>query len=269
MNGEEGQRRLAEIIAEYGGSPLPPTFETKEEERESFKDRLAKACRIFEFRGYNENLLGIMTFRDPVDSDTFWTSPRDTNWGLIQLPDLLHVDSQANILDGEGELDTERLLIHIAIYTARPDVQAIGYSQSTHGLAFSHKGVPLDSLTQDSCAFFEDNAVYDGPLEGEEAYKGIPTSLGQCKVLFLKNNGFLLATKSIESVVSFFISCEKCCQVQILAEMAAKGREFGPPHPIGSEEAADTYKSVGTERSGFFSAWPEYQALKVREAVHG
>jgi len=63
MNGEDARKRMGEIIAEYGAAPLPPKFDTKEEERESFKDRLAKACRILEFKGYNENLLGIMTFR--------------------------------------------------------------------------------------------------------------------------------------------------------------------------------------------------------------
>jgi len=68
----------------------------------------------------------------------------------------------------------------------------------------------------------------------------------------MKNNGFLLVAESIEAVVSFSISAEKCCQVQVLAEMAAKGREFGPPHPIGDVEAADTYKSVGTEIAGAF-----------------
>ncbi|KIJ30717.1 hypothetical protein M422DRAFT_214449 [Sphaerobolus stellatus SS14] len=268
MNGEEGRRRLEQVIVDYGSSPLPPKFDTKEEERESLKERLAGACRILDHRKYNENLMGIISFRDPIDSDTFWTTPRTTNWGLIQPSSLLHVDSQANILQGEGDIDNERFIVHIYIYTARPEVTAIGYSQSPHGLAFSQKGAPLAPLTQDSCAFFDDNAVYDGPFQGEEANKGMVDALGKHKILFLKNDGFLVAAKSIEAIVTWSISCEKCCQVQILAELAAKGREFGPPHPIGDQEAYDTYKSVGTDISGFFGAWPEYQALRAREKAH-
>lgn len=111
-----------------------------------------------------------------MNEDTFWvretliiyslsrltymqTTPRNTNWGLIQTQDLLHVDSQANNLEEERDFDKERLLIHLAIYSARPEIKAIGYSQPPHGLAFSHQGALLKPLTQDSCAFYKVNRL--------------------------------------------------------------------------------------------------------------
>ena len=43
--------------------PKPPTFETKEEEREYLKFRLAQAFRIFGSLGYDEGVAGHITVR--------------------------------------------------------------------------------------------------------------------------------------------------------------------------------------------------------------
>ncbi|KAF8575747.1 class II aldolase/adducin family protein [Ramaria rubella] len=254
----------------YEGFPQPPTFETKELERQSFKERLAQMFRIFDHRGYNENSAGNITIRDPVHPETFWVNPSDTHWSLIQPADLLHVDRYGAILADSGpsgSINKDAFLFHVAIHEHRSDVVCVAHTQPPHGMAFSHQGRELDILTQDSCAFYEDNAVYEGVMRGEEGGRGAAAALGRRKALFLKNNGFLIAAGSIEAATYFFISCEKCCQVQSLADLAAAGREFGPPHKIGEEEALETWKLVGAERSGFFSAWPEFQALAARERV--
>ena len=44
------------------------------------------------------------------------------------------------------------------------------------------------------------------------------------QAVILQNHGLLVATSSIEATVFFFISLEKCCQVQLLADAAAAGR---------------------------------------------
>ena len=46
-------------------------------------------------------------------------------------------------------------MIHSAIHEARPDVLCAAHSHTTYGKAFSTLGVPLDPITQDSCAFYE------------------------------------------------------------------------------------------------------------------
>ena len=50
----------------------------------------------------------------------------------------------------------------------------------------------------------------------------------------------------------WFLSLEKCCQTQLLADAAAAGRGY-QTIKIGKDEAAFTYKVVGTKTAGWFS----------------
>ena len=72
-------------------------------------------------------------------------------------------------------------MIHSSIHAAHPDVIAAAHTHSTYGKAWSALGRPLDPLTQDSCAFYEDHAVFDPfsgvVLEAEEGKK-IAEALG-------------------------------------------------------------------------------------------
>ena len=79
-------------------------------------------------------------------------------------------------------------------------------------------------------------------------------------VLF-KNHGLLVATSSIEATVHFFVALEKSCHVQLLADAAGKTVK------IGDEDAADTYKTVGTAYAGWFSGRPTFQILEANEGV--
>lgn len=60
--------------------------------------------------------------------------------------------------------------------------------------------------------------------------------------------------------VFWFISMDKCCQSQLMAEAAA-GSRGEKPVKIGDEEAAYTYRTVGSSGAGFFSAKPLFDVI--------
>ena len=60
----------------------------------------------------------------------------------------------------------------------------------------------------------------------------------------------------------YFISLEKCCHVQLMADAAASGNG-GATVKIGEAEAEETYRTVGT--GGWFSGRVQFQALEMRE----
>lgn len=153
--------------------------------------------------------------------------------------------------------------IHSAIHAARPDVLAAAHSHSIYGRAFCSLGRTLDSITQDSCAFHNDHVLYEsfnGVVLAEEEGKNIAQTLGDKKAALLINHGLLTVGKSIEEAVFWFVSLDKCCQAQLLADAAAKGRG-GETVKIGEEEAVVTYKTVGTPRAGWFSAKPLFDVI--------
>jgi len=51
--------------------------------------------------------------------------------------------------------------IHSEIHSSRPDVACAAHSHSVYGRAFCATGRELDMLTQDSCVFYKDHALYE------------------------------------------------------------------------------------------------------------
>jgi ribulose-5-phosphate 4-epimerase/fuculose-1-phosphate aldolase len=160
-------------------------------------------------------------------------------------------------------------MIHHAVHTARPDVNCVAHSHSIYGRSFCALGRGLDTITQDSCAFHNDLAVYDsfkGVVLAADEGNAIAKALGPKKAALLQNHGLLTCGQSIEAAVFWFISLEKCCHAQLLADAAAGGRG-GETVKIQEEDAAFTYKTVGTEQAGWFSAKPAFDMMEHEAGV--
>jgi ribulose-5-phosphate 4-epimerase/fuculose-1-phosphate aldolase len=250
--------------------PVPPTFSGPLEHRAFLKFRLAQAYRIFAKYGYDEGVAGHITVRDPIRSDCYWVNPWGVHFKLMQPEMLLLVDHEGKIQEEESGpsrfLNRAAYMIHSAVHEARPDVICAAHSHTTYAKAFGALGVPLDPITQDSCAFYEDHALckFGGIVNDREEGLAIASALGSKKAVILQNHGILVATKSIESTVFFFISMEKCCQVQMAADQAAAARGQ-KVHLIDPEDAAQVHKQLGSEMGGWFNGFPEFQLLEHEE----
>ena len=158
-------------------------------------------------------------------------------------------------------MNTAAFAIHSTIHEARPDVIAAAHSHSVHGKAWSSLGRLLDPLTQDACAFYGDHALFDdytGVVLDPEEGKRIAHALDDKKAVILRNHGLLTAGQSVEEAVWWFITMERSCQAQLLAEAA------GTPVLISPEMAELTYGQVGAAVSGYANFGPLYQRI-IRE----
>ncbi|OJA11961.1 hypothetical protein AZE42_08070 [Rhizopogon vesiculosus] len=246
--------------------PTPPTFSDAFEHRAFLKFRLAQAYRIFAKYGFDEGVAGHITVQDPIKPDCFW----GVHFKLVQPELLLLIDQEGKIQDEESGsirvINKAAYMIHSAIHEARPEIICFAHSHTTYAKAFGTLGVPLDPITQDSCAFYEDHAFCDfrGIVDDREEGRFIAAALGSNKALILQNHGLLVATKSIESTVFFFISLERCCQVQIIADQAAAARGQRP-RTIDRETATRIREAFGSEYGGWFSGIVEFQLLEHEE----
>ncbi|KAF2203989.1 arad-like aldolase/epimerase [Delitschia confertaspora ATCC 74209] len=246
--------------------PGPPKFEDKYEERKYLKGRLAAAFRIFGKYGFDEGVAGHITLRDPVDPSTFWVNPFGVSFSLMKASDLILVNEEGNVIDGGPVrlLNTAAYAIHSAIHQARPNVNAAAHSHTIYGRSFCSLGRKLDTITQDSCAFHNDHVLYDsfnGIVLASVEGANIAKALGSNKAALLQNHGILTVGGTVEEAVFWFISMDKCCHAQLLADAAAAGRG-GETVKIGEEEARYTYKTVGTPMAGWFSAKPIFDLIE-------
>jgi ribulose-5-phosphate 4-epimerase/fuculose-1-phosphate aldolase len=241
--------------------PSPPVFETLDEERQHRKQRLAAGFRLFGALGFSEGVAGHITARDPELTDHFWVNPFGMHFGHIRVSDLLLVNEHGEVVVGDRPVNQAAFAIHSQVHAARPDVVAAAHSHSTYGRAWSTLGRLLDPITQDVCAFYEDHALFDdftGVVLDTEEGKRIAHALGDTKSVILRNHGLLTVGHTVDEAVWWFITMERSCQVQLLAEAA------GTPRLIDPDDAATTYRVVGNHHIGWFAFQPLYDRI-VRE----
>jgi hypothetical protein len=145
-------------VTTIGFEDLAPKA-TIEEERLHRKQRLAGALRIFGRFGFGEGVAGHITVRDPEFPDYFWVNPLGLSFRHMRVSDLILVNHHGEVVYGKHSVNRAAYVLHAAVHTARPDVIAAAHAHSVYGKAFSSLGIQLDPLTQDSCAFYENNVV--------------------------------------------------------------------------------------------------------------
>lgn len=232
------------------------------EERRYRQQRLAAALRLFARLGFDEGAGGHLTARDPEHPERFWINPFGVPFGQIRVSDLLLVGADGSVLAGTGSVNPAGFTIHSRVHAARPDVVAAAHTHSTYGRAWSTLGRRLDPLTQDACAFYQDHSVLDGfdgvVLAGPEGAR-VAAALGPGKAVILRNHGLLTVGGSVQEAAWWFISMERACQVQLLAEAA------GTPVPIPPEVATATAATMGTPGMGRLNFRPLYARIVAAE----
>jgi ribulose-5-phosphate 4-epimerase/fuculose-1-phosphate aldolase len=254
----ENEQQLDKLSGGASRSILKDQTRTIEDERLHRKNMLAASFRLFSKFGFDEGVAGHITARDPEMTDHFWVNPFGMHFGHIRVSDLLLVRHDGKIVHGDRPLNAAAFAIHSAIHAARPDVIGAAHSHSVYGKTWSSLGRLLDPITQDACAFYDDHAVFDdytGVVLDTEEGKRIAYALGERKAAILRNHGLLTVGQSVEEATWWFVTMERSCQAQLMAEAA------GTPIIIPHEMAKLTAGQVGSHVAGWFSFQPLFDRI--------
>lgn len=241
---------------------LPPTFDSVAEERLHRKQRLAASFRLFSRFGFSEGVAGHITARDPGRPDHFWVNPFGMHFGHIKVSDLLLVNHEGEVVEGDRVVNTAAFAIHSQVHAARPDVVAAAHAHALYGKTWSSLGRLLDPITQDVCAFHGDHSLFDdytGVVLDTEEGKRLAHALDDHKAVILRNHGMLTVGHSVDEAAWWFITLERSCQAQLLAEAA------GTPVHIDPAMAELTATQVGSHIAGWFSFQPLYDRVAAEE----
>ncbi len=241
------------VTQTVAGLPSPFVYEDPADERRHRKQRLAAGFRLFARFGFDEGVAGHITARDPERAGCFWVNPFGMHFSQIRTSDLILVDADGDVIEGSYPVNRAAFAIHSRVHAARPDVVAAAHAHSMYGKSWSALGRRLDPLTQDACAFYEDHGLFDdytGVVLATEEGDRIARALGPYKAVILRNHGLLTVGRTVEEAVWWFITMDRTCQSQLLAEAAGKAV------PISHENATITREQVGTHQAGWFQFQP-------------
>ena len=245
--------------------PEVPTFSNFAEERLHLKQRLVAACRAFALEGFDYGFAGHLTVRDPEHPELYWTNPMCVHFAQVKVSNLILVDHQGNVVEGKYALNRAGFVLHAAVHEAHQDIVAMCHAHTIYGTAFSALGKPLDPISQDAAAFYEDHVVIKseaGQVAVEEKagsavcdwFKGVRAAIHQ-------NHGLLTASRfSIESAAFWFIALERCCHQQLMVEATGQKPVMVPP-----DRSRYSREHVGSEYIGWLHFQPIYEHVAVTQ----
>ena len=217
----------------------------------------AAACRVLGAAGCAEGLLGHITVRDPENPAHFWANPLGISFNRIRVTDIVCVDHDGNLITGDTPVNPVGVRLHSAIHRAYPDVVAVCHAHSVHGSAWSALGRPVDPITQDTAVFFEDQAIIREPrLAMDEAGADAFAAAFEGKRTGIQVGHGLFATGvSVDEAAWRFLSLDRACRVQLLAEAA------GTPERWPDEMARGLKMALGSPEFCWLSFQPLWDEL--------
>ena len=241
------------------GLKFPREIRTNDpaELREHRKKHLVAACRAFAQWGLDYGFAGHLTIRDPERPELYWTNPMAVHFAQVRMSNLILVDHDGHVVEGEYAVNQAGFVVHSAVHAAHPDILAMCHAHTVYGSAWAALGRPIEPVTQDACAFFEDHAVIgeeSGQVTVERgAGRNVAPAFAGVKAAIHRNHGlFTVSRHSIDSAAFWFMALERCCQQQLA--IAASGHE---PARIPADRARYSREHVGSEYVG----WLCFQAV--------
>ena len=189
-------------------------------------------------------------------------NPFGKSFKQMSASDLLLVSHKGDVVEGDGPLNAAAFAIHSNIHMAYPEVNAAAHTHSLYGKTWASLGRKLDPITQDSCVFFNDHVLFDDftgvVLDASEGER-IASALGANKAAILQNHGLLTVGETVDAAAFWYITMERTCQAQLMAEAAGK------PVIIPDDVATITHETVGSPLAGWFSFKPLYDVMVAEQ----
>ena len=241
--------------------PEIPQFDNFEADRLHRKQRLVAACRAFAMEGFDYGFAGHLTIRDPEHPELYWTNPMCVHFSDVRVSNLILADHKGRVVQGDYALNRAGFVLHAAVHEAHPDILSMCHAHTVYGTAFAALGRPLEPISQDAAAFFEDHVVIKdeaGQVAVEEQaglavcdwFKGVKAAIHQ-------NHGLLTASRhSIEAAAFWFIALERCCKQQLMVD--ASGHK---PLLVSPERSRYSREHVGSEYIGWLHFQPIYDHI--------
>jgi L-fuculose-phosphate aldolase len=203
---------------------------------------LVDVCHRIYDKGFVSATDGNVSAR--LENGNILATPTAMNKGMVRPDDLVIVDSAGNLVSGLKRPSTE-LLMHLYIYRARPDVQAVVHAHPPHATGFATARVPLTE-----CLFPEvivglgaiPLASYATPST-EEVVESIAPFVQNADAILLANHG--VVTYGADLLDAYF----KMEKVEHAAHITLVARLLGGEKPL-SESDIEKLRKTSAESYG-------------------
>ncbi|MEM6495762.1 MAG: aldolase [Pseudomonadota bacterium] len=204
----------------------------------TLRRELAAALRLAAKYEYHEGICNHFSVVVPGDGERYLINPYGVHWGEMRPDQLLMINGEGTVLEGEGEVEATARNIHIAGHRANPRHQCILHVHMPYATSITMvENGRLEMAHQTAVRFWGRMAHHRfGGLaldesEGEriaEAQKDNPDA----DILFLDNHGVSVGAPSVAVAFDELYYLERACRQQVIAQSSGKPLKILPEKVI-------------------------------------
>src|SRR3954469_11992080 len=181
------------------------------------------------------------------------------HWSEVSASNLLALDAEGHVLEGEGEFEKTAFWIHSRIHLAHPRAACVLHTHMPHATALTLlEGGRLEMVEQNALRFHDEIAyddTYNGlvvdPAEGDR----LAEVLGGKRVMFLANHGVIVVGPTVAEAFDLMYYLERACRLQVLAKSMG-----GTLRAVRPEVVRTTYRLLLADAPKYAGA--HFSALK-------
>ena len=186
---------------------------------------IVEACHRLEELNLVHGSSGNVSVRLPKAEDgreLFAITPSGVPYRVLRAEQVLIVDNEANVVDGDGvgKPSSERK-VHFAAYAARPDAGAVIHSHSIYASALAVAGLDLPPIIDEmvvaiggpvKCAEF-------GMSASDQLAANAMKAMGLRQAVLLRNHGVVGVGRDLEEVLAVVDMVERTAQIYLLGRL--------------------------------------------------
>jgi L-ribulose-5-phosphate 4-epimerase len=203
-------------------------------------------------------MTGIMDFSGHVSArisgtDLILIQPRDTSRAALTAGDVLVVDLNGKILEGEGPAPGETAL-HTELYRARPDAMAVCHGHPNISTIFSVVERPVVAMRNFAYRFMDGVPIHSDTthIRTPEQAQALAKTLGDCRVCLLRAHGTAMVAPSMQELFMDCLDFEENARNLLFAS------SLGPLLPLTQKEKEELRVSYGRSDYRAAKVWEHY-----------
>lgn len=202
---------------------------------------LAACYHLADYFNMSDIIWNHITAKTTSNKDTFLINKFGLRYDEITASNLLEINHDGEVINGEGEINDTGYIIHGAIHKNREDIACVMHTHSRAGLAISCLEEGLKPIIQDAAIFHNRISYHDweGMSTENDECERLSKNLGKNKVMILRNHGLLTCGNSISEAFMLMYYLDRACKNQI--DTLSMGKKTIIPSDNIIEFAASQY----------------------------
>lgn len=250
-------------------SPVPDTSRFSDEEW-GLRVELAACYRAFVHYGWTDSIFTHLSARVPGHPDQYLINPYGLLFHEICASNLIKVDFDGNVVDGDYPYNDAGHAIHTAMLKARPDINVALHSHTRAGMAVSCMKCGLLPLTQQANEI-RDMVCYHPygiARTNSEECERLGADMADSWIMIMENHGLLTVGRNVAEAFYYLYTVESACKVQV--DVLSSGEEIVTPAPEVVDELASEGKARASQTADHVNmAWAAViRLLEGRDASY-